>query len=100
MKTLALKFPARDWLTDVVLPAGTPAVGGKLAGEWIITGEPVEPREFLKLVEAVGLSCSPEAGGPDGELDHEDYRLLADFGRRYPRMAWRIGCAVPGLGDE
>lgn len=96
---MTLKFPAKDVLTGRPLAAGTRVIGLKVGGGWDFTTEPIGVAEFRKLREAMLLSLDPDEGGTLHELDHEDYRLLEDFGNRYPEVAAMIGVAVPGLED-
>lgn len=91
---MTLKFPAQDCLTGLPLEAGTDVTGVKLGGTWDFTAEPIGAGEFRKLREAVLTSMDDEA---EQILDHEDYSLLAEFGRKYSHVAAIIGVEVPGL---
>ena len=93
----ALRFAAKDCLSGKQLEAGSIVTGVKLGGQWDFTAEPISLQDFRKLREAMLISLDPDEGGPDGQLDHEDYYILAEFGAKYPHVASMIGCEVPGL---
>lgn len=95
-----LKYDAVDKLTGKTLVAGTRVIGFKIGGEWDFTAEQTDEGTFRKVCEAALFSNGVDEGGPDGELDSDDYRLLASYGNEYPYFTRFIACHVPGLHEH
>ncbi len=95
--TVPLKYPANDSLSGLPIKVGTQVISLKIGGQWDFTAEPIDRTDFRKLREAMLISLDPEEGGLNGQLDHEDYYILAEFGEKYEHVRLMIGCNVPGL---
>lgn len=94
---MTLKFAATDKLTGETISAGTRVIGVRLGGEWDFTAVRTNAANFRKACEAALFSNDPEEGGPNGNLDSDDYRLLASYGNEFPYFQRFIACDVPGL---
>lgn len=89
---MQLDHEVQDALTGKPLPAGTRLIGVELGGGWDYTAECVTEDDFRHFREA----CLSD----EEDLDHEDYYILEEFGRRFRYAGGLISHYLPGLADQ